>query len=394
MRSFLRGSLYGGVSATSSWINPQQQQGSPSSSSVSSSSSAAASLPHAQQQHSSMMAANNNNSIQYPQHPQQQAAAAAAFYRRGYPTYLNGANALQQSFNNRSQTPATPANTPVEFMDQQQQQGINNNKELTLEQLPESEYINGKFIMRGRVSKWYEQRGFGFIENGSHSEHQQQFFVHARDLITGNGGAKTLKLGQAVEFEPEQTENGGHAMNVCGLGGAPLQNPPASTGVERPLPTYNAAVESVVKQELSTKPSPVIIASSEEQKEQQQQQESQHLDLPQPRFAGTIAHWTVDKGYGFIEVAGQEEHFFTHIKDFTCAKSNQSPAMPQAGDFVEFTPSYLTNRKRATHVTLPNSVPFEPNAVVVQQQQPKKKAHLSSLARAFALPEKKTVSSF
>lgn len=379
-------------------------------------------------------------------------AASSSFYRYQPASYVAGANALQQSFNNNNnKTPATPANTPVDYFE-----GNNKQQELTLEQLPESEVINGKFIMRGRVSKWFEQRGFGFIENGL-GEHQQQFFVHARDLITVNGGYKTLYLGQAVEFEPEQTENGGHAMNVCALGGAPLQNNNATATTtlsvleqhslkaasqqqqqpvqQRPLPAYTEAVEAVIVQEQSHNPTSTIIAPRVEADNQQQKEvtntstsptfvavtgedgEEHLINLPLPRVVGQVAHWTVDKGYGFVEVAGQEEHFFTHIKDFTCAKSHQSPAMPQAGDFVEFTPSFASNRKRATFVTLPNSVPFEPNAVSTttttiiaaaapqpvviaapvapqQVEAPKKKAHLSSLAKAFALPEKKTVSLF
>jgi len=337
---------------------------------------------------------------------------AASFYRyqqQQPASYVAGANALQQSFNGnntRSKTPATPANTPVDEL-------YNNNntnaqqQELTLEQLPDSEYINGKFIMRGRVSKWFDQRGFGFIENhisdGS-THHQQQFFVHARDLITSNAADnnKTLFLGQAVEFEPEQTENGGHAMNVCALGGVPLPSAPtpapaSSTNnntveAARPLPSYTTAVETVVKQEQDHSDGASIIHP-----EQQNIIDEEEAALPQPRFRGTVAHWTVDKGYGFIEVSGQDEHFFTHIKDFTCAKS-----MPVAGDYVVFTPSYLSNRKRATHVTLPNSksvaTPLQEQQqqeVEVQQQQQqqpqKKKPQLSSLARAFALPEKKTV---
>ena len=100
------------------------------------------------------------------------------------------------------------------------------------------------------------------------------------------------------------------------------------------------------------------------------------LALPQPRLVGAIAHWTYDKGYGFVAVPGQEEHFFTHIKDFTCEKPNQSPSMPTPGLEVEFTPWLSGNKLRATHVTLRGAKPFSPHAfaltaVAEQQQQHK-----------------------
>jgi CspA family cold shock protein len=57
--------------------------------------------------------------------------------------------------------------------------------------------------------KWFDdKKGFGFItqENG------KDVFVHFRAIVSP--GIQTLKDGQTVEFEIQQTEKGPQAANV------------------------------------------------------------------------------------------------------------------------------------------------------------------------------------
>ncbi len=61
--------------------------------------------------------------------------------------------------------------------------------------------------MKGTVEKWFDFRGFGFInpEGGSDT-----VFVHHSDIQ----GASSLRKGQAVEFEVEDAPKGPKAVNV------------------------------------------------------------------------------------------------------------------------------------------------------------------------------------
>ncbi|BAL81403.1 transcription antiterminator/RNA stability regulator CspE [Caldisericum exile] len=65
----------------------------------------------------------------------------------------------------------------------------------------------------GRVKWFNSQKGFGFIvpDNGG-----KDLFVHFSAIQTS--GYKTLKEGQKVEFEIEQTDKGDKAVNVKVIG--------------------------------------------------------------------------------------------------------------------------------------------------------------------------------
>jgi CspA family cold shock protein len=62
-------------------------------------------------------------------------------------------------------------------------------------------------ILEGKVKKWLEFRGFGFIEIEGRNE---DVFVHHSEL----NNTSTLKSGQKVEFEIEDSPKGPKALNV------------------------------------------------------------------------------------------------------------------------------------------------------------------------------------
>lgn len=67
--------------------------------------------------------------------------------------------------------------------------------------------------LTGRVKWFNSQKGFGFIvpDNGG-----KDLFVHFSAIQSS--GYKTLKEGQKVEFEIEQTDKGDKAVNVKVVG--------------------------------------------------------------------------------------------------------------------------------------------------------------------------------
>jgi CspA family cold shock protein len=67
--------------------------------------------------------------------------------------------------------------------------------------------------LTGRVKWFNSQKGFGFIvpDNGG-----KDLFVHFSAIQSS--GYKTLKEGQKVEFEIEQTDKGDKAVNVKVIG--------------------------------------------------------------------------------------------------------------------------------------------------------------------------------
>ncbi len=67
--------------------------------------------------------------------------------------------------------------------------------------------------MQGKVKWFNESKGFGFIE----AEDGSDVFVHF-SAIKGDG-FKTLREGEAVEFELEQGQKGPAAGNVMRVGG-------------------------------------------------------------------------------------------------------------------------------------------------------------------------------
>ena len=63
--------------------------------------------------------------------------------------------------------------------------------------------------MKGKVKWFNNKKGYGFIERDSTEE---DIFVHYRQILSD--GFRTLREGQAVEFEVEQGEKGPRATNV------------------------------------------------------------------------------------------------------------------------------------------------------------------------------------
>lgn len=64
---------------------------------------------------------------------------------------------------------------------------------------------------QGRVRIWFDDRGFGFIEN---KKHGANIFVHHRNIIEMPAGERTLQVGQTVEFEIESVPKGLQADKV------------------------------------------------------------------------------------------------------------------------------------------------------------------------------------
>lgn len=68
--------------------------------------------------------------------------------------------------------------------------------------------------MTSRVKKWFEDKGYGFIENPD--EPGDDIFVHYSKVI--GHGRRSLRAGQRVEFETFENEKGRlEARNVLGI---------------------------------------------------------------------------------------------------------------------------------------------------------------------------------
>ena len=63
--------------------------------------------------------------------------------------------------------------------------------------------------MRGKVLYFADQKGWGFIKR---EDGQENAFVHKTDLIFE--GIKTLRTGDAVEFDVREDTKGPRAINV------------------------------------------------------------------------------------------------------------------------------------------------------------------------------------
>ncbi|MGL6233827.1 MAG: cold-shock protein [Segniliparus sp.] len=68
-------------------------------------------------------------------------------------------------------------------------------------------------MANGTVKFFNEEKGFGFIapEDGG-----KDLFVHFTGIVE-NGGFRTLKEGQRVQFEVESTQRGPQAVSVVAV---------------------------------------------------------------------------------------------------------------------------------------------------------------------------------
>ncbi|HHF55703.1 MAG TPA: cold shock domain-containing protein [Thermoplasmatales archaeon] len=62
--------------------------------------------------------------------------------------------------------------------------------------------------MEGTVIKWIDKKGYGFIG----VDGQKDIFVHYSDIK--KEGFVSLKIGQKVKFDVEETDKGPRAKNV------------------------------------------------------------------------------------------------------------------------------------------------------------------------------------
>ena len=82
-------------------------------------------------------------------------------------------------------------------------------------------------INMGRVSKWLNRRGYGFIQNISGPDYsedsQDDLFVHITGLNVSDSEFKCLIPGEYVNFKLEKTEDGkSKCVDVTGVGGGLL----------------------------------------------------------------------------------------------------------------------------------------------------------------------------
>ena len=61
--------------------------------------------------------------------------------------------------------------------------------------------------LKGKVKKWLDDRGYGFI---SSEEHSSEIFVHSSNIE----GKSALNEGEEVEFEIENSDKGPRAIKV------------------------------------------------------------------------------------------------------------------------------------------------------------------------------------
>jgi len=67
--------------------------------------------------------------------------------------------------------------------------------------------------MQGRVSKWFDEKGFGFIEP---DDGGKDVFVHQSNIQMD--GFRKLTEGEKVEYEVGQGKKGTQAVDVVPLG--------------------------------------------------------------------------------------------------------------------------------------------------------------------------------
>lgn len=62
-------------------------------------------------------------------------------------------------------------------------------------------------MVKGKVKRWLDGKGYGFIDSEDHNE---DIFVHNSDIQ----GRSSLEEGEEVEFEVESSYKGPRAVNV------------------------------------------------------------------------------------------------------------------------------------------------------------------------------------
>ena len=88
-----------------------------------------------------------------------------------------------------------------------------------------SKYTNVNMALTGSVTKWFNRKGFGFINVvSSDSEHTgNDLFVHLSGINVSNDGYKCLYPGEYVSFDLGSGRDGRPAcVNVTGVLGGPL----------------------------------------------------------------------------------------------------------------------------------------------------------------------------
>lgn len=61
--------------------------------------------------------------------------------------------------------------------------------------------------MKGKISRWFDYRGFGFIDVEGQ---EKDIFVHTSDIEA----PATPQVGDTVEFEVQESDKGPRAINV------------------------------------------------------------------------------------------------------------------------------------------------------------------------------------
>ncbi len=83
--------------------------------------------------------------------------------------------------------------------------------------------------------KWFNNaKGYGFIVEDGHSE---DLFAHFSAIQME--GYKTLKAGQAVQFEKQPGDKGFHAVNICALENAKRESVDHDEFISVEEPTAN-----------------------------------------------------------------------------------------------------------------------------------------------------------
>ena len=88
-----------------------------------------------------------------------------------------------------------------------------------------SKYTNVNMALTGSVTKWFNRKGFGFINVvSSDNEHTgNDLFVHLSGINVSNDGYKCLYPGEYVSFDLGSGRDGRPAcVNVTGVLGGPL----------------------------------------------------------------------------------------------------------------------------------------------------------------------------